>query len=116
MMSAKEADPVPRYSQGQIGANFKIQLFDVDSQYNPIVADLTNADVNTAKIVFVKPDGVVLEIPATVDGPATKGTLEMTTDADNDILDQRGIWQYTAQVIVNGKTIKGVTRHVFYVI
>ena len=112
-MSAKELDPVPRYSLGQIGAVFEIELFDVDNQYNPVAPTLHLEP--TTKMIFIKPDGTKLEIGATI---SDLNKLRVETLANRDFLDQRGIWQYTGTSPIQGnhRIATGTTYLTFYVV
>ena len=108
------------YNKGQIGVEFRVQLVDTDNPYNPVPIDLTG--YQELKMHFTKPDGSAVEVDAE---PADSSNLPDTEikylndndEQDNLVLDQKGLWSYTASVrYTNQNYIKGLPQRTFWVV
>ena len=78
---------------------------------------ITPGDVLSQKIIFYKPDGTRFEKVAT---RAADVITYDNSSPDETILDVRGLWEYTAQVVLDNvpdpdDTFEVPTRNVFWV-
>ena len=123
-MSAKEADPVRRYSIRQSPVTFEVTMMDVDNQYNPIPLDLTGS---TGQIFrFQRPDGTVERCFGGAKDPddLTNGTIECVMDDAvrtqqglGTFFDQVGIWTFWPEVKWRDSgRIEIGGKHIFYVV
>lgn len=101
-----------KYGLGQTNIAFSVLIENLDNPYNPKPLDLTGA--MNAKVVFIKPDGKRVEGDAVIDG----NNITYTITGDTAIqLDQRGQWQYTAEVeIQDNSRVIGTAKQVFWVV
>jgi len=116
LIEKREVDQIlKRYSLGQIGVEFRIKLLDTDNPYNPVPIDLTN---NTElKIIFTRPDGTTFSEDAEVADDNLEDTEIKYVNDSESILDQRGLWSYTASVkYTNNNYIKGIPKQSFWII
>jgi len=105
-----------QYGLGQVGVEFSVKLQDTDNPYNPVPVDLTN--YSELKMIFTRPDGTTFEETAE---PADSSSLDNTDiryiNDSETILNQRGLWSYTASVkYTNENYIKGIPQQTFWVV
>ena len=104
------------YALGQVGVQFRVQLLDTDNPYNPVPIDL--AMYQELKIVFTRPDGTTFAKDAEpVDDSNLDDTEIHFINDSESVLDQRGLWSYTASVKYgNSNYIKGIPKQSFWVV
>jgi len=72
----------------------------------------TNVAISNPRIVEIhyrKPDGIIGQLPATVDDEVT-GVIYHDLDSDDTLLDQRGGWKFWSYVVFSdGRMARGET-------
>ena len=102
------------FTLNQEGALFKVKVTDCTSD-----TAITPANISDQKIVFYKPDGTRFEKTAVLvvdtQNPA-ESFVEYQDPTGTSILDQRGSWQYDAEItLIPGNIVETSQRRVFWV-
>ena len=99
------------------GDLLRVHILENESDSFDDVIDLDGLDENEIKMVFRKPDGTIVIKDAQFQNgspPATYDNIYYTID-DENLLDQRGHWEYWPQYTLNGNKNKTYDRFSFWV-
>ena len=108
------------YVQQQFGAHStgdRLTVIVLENESNSLDDVLELDGVSDEKMLFRKPDGTIITKDATFQNgspPATQDNIWYIID-DENLLDQRGHWEYWIEYTLNGNKNKTYDRFSFWV-